>query len=122
MNEQENNESLKKLAQLLVQIEQEKLISTRESMFETLLAKNNIQLNDYQKLNTNEQRKIWAQVIIDNAELFKECCSCSSLIYHDVPVCHFCHNYQFETDRESVISQAKILMTKDEITTITDFS
>jgi len=58
------------------------------------------------------ERAARAEKIIANAENFKICEGCDSIVTARVTSCPNCHGYRFNEDREEVISHARLLASR----------
>ncbi|HRQ88806.1 MAG TPA: hypothetical protein PLA50_08415 [Bacteroidia bacterium] len=55
-----------------------------------------------------------ARRIFKNPDHYKVCFGCDSIVASKVNICPNCHAYRFECDEDLVVSQARILSTREQ--------
>lgn len=56
--------------------------------------------------HTMSPREKKALEIAENAELYKVCCGCSSIVTKATVICSNCHAYRFQEKQELVVKKA----------------
>lgn len=65
-------------------------------------------------MNANESRKDKALKIAANASAYKVCEGCDSIVSIRSVLCPNCHSFRFDESRTRVISQAKLLGSREQ--------
>jgi|694.fasta_scaffold08639_10 hypothetical protein len=65
-------------------------------------------------MNANESRKDKALKIAANASAYKVCEGCDSIVSIRSVLCPNCHSFRFDDSRTRVISQAKLLGSREQ--------
>jgi hypothetical protein len=62
------------------------------------------------------RKTLAAQIMLDNADCYKVCLCCESVILYSSTFCPLCDGYRFDEDIEQVIKFIKALTKKDNTT------
>ena len=55
-----------------------------------------------------------ARRIVKNPTLYKVCMGCDSIVASKVNICPNCHAYRFECNEDAVVSQARVLSSREQ--------
>lgn len=64
--------------------------------------------------NPPKSRAEVAEKIASNPSAYKVCEGCDSIVSISTAICPNCHSFRFDEDRESVVSHAKILGSREQ--------
>ena len=65
-----------------------------------------------------EQRAQQAEKIVQDPSRYKVCFGCDSIVASKVTLCPNCHAYRFDVERETVVAQAKLLGSREQLSVV----